>query len=116
MESIIRRLLSDGWKEYPDAFRSYAHCFYKQFYTKTPCHCNIDKPGIQVCCAVSRIEGFNARFELELCGELEDGAWVKLLQYGLPDDIDAGLRLIPRMLDAWETMNDKQNEGTNTNG
>ncbi len=115
MQSIIKRLLADGWKEYPDAFKSYAQCFYKQFDTKTRCHCNHDKEGIQVCCAVSNFNSVT-RFELELCGELQDGTWVKLLQYGLPEDIDAGLRLIPRMLDAWETIANKQNEGETING
>lgn len=111
MEATIKRLIADGWKEYPDQFRQYARCFCKQFETKTPCRCNSDRAGIQVCCSVSKLYDV-VRYEFDLCGELHDGTWVKLLQYALPGDIDDGLKLIPRMLDAWEFMVNKQTEGT----
>jgi len=115
MEATIKKLIAYGWKEYPDQFRQYARCFYKQFETKTPCRLNDDKAGIQVCCAVSKLPGV-ARYELELCGELPDGTWIMLMWYCLTIDIDEGLKLIPRMLAAWETMANKQTEGTKNNG
>jgi len=100
MEKIIAHLISEGWKEYQDQFRRYARCFYKRFDTPTRCACNDDKSGIQIVCYVyGRVS-----YELELFGELRDGTWTKVYQYGMPEDITQGLSLIPRMLSTWEHM------------
>jgi len=101
MESIIRKLIDDGWREYPNGLRKYVRCFYKRFDTPTRCHCNHDKAGSSVCCLVSERDG-RVTYELELCGELPDGTWIKLYQWVLPEDIMQGLAVIPRMLATWE--------------
>lgn len=96
-----RILILGGWREYPDQFRRHARCFFKRFETPTRCAGNSDKAGMQVCCAVSEFE-VRARFELDLCGELSDGTWIKFDQWSLPAEIDAVLALIPRMIATWE--------------
>ena len=95
------RLLSDGWREYPDQFRKYARCFFKRFDTPTRCICNDDKVGMQICVAVSEHEG-RSSYEIDLHGELPDGTWIKLHNHGMPEDIEAGLATIPRLLATWE--------------
>ena len=99
---ICETLIKQGWKECPHQFKTYARCFYKQFETPTCCHCNHDKTGIQV--EISVVESAGT-CELELVGELADGTWMRLLNHGLPTDIDAVLALIPRMLATWEAAN-----------
>ncbi len=101
MERMVRKLIDDGWREYPDGRRKYARCFFKRFDTPTRCRCNDDKAGMQVCCAVIEFQG-RASYELDLCGELQDGTWIKLHQWVMPEDIAQGLAVIPRMLAAWE--------------
>ena len=43
-------------------------------------------------------------YDLEICGELFDGTWVKVEQWALSADIEEGLKVIPRMLSAWEHL------------
>lgn len=101
MNALVRKLIDDGWREYPDGFRKYARCFYKRFDTPTRCRCNDDKAGMQVCCAVSEFR-WRVSYELDLCGELQDGTWIKLHQWATPEDVEQGLAVIPRMLATWE--------------
>ena len=89
------------WKEYPDQFREYARTFYKRFDTPTVCAINDDKPGIQVCIAVSSHREFTS-MELDICGGLPDGTSIKIHNYTLPNDVDKVLALIPRLLAVWE--------------
>lgn len=96
-------LLSQGWREYPDRFRNTSRCFYKRHDTPTRCRCNDDKEGMQVCISVSEYEG-KTSYELDLAGELPDGTWIKLQNYGMPEDIHEGLAKIPRLLTAWESL------------
>ena len=98
---LVRKLIDDGWTECPNILRPSARCFYKRFETPTRCRCNDDKAGMQVCCAVSEFQG-DVAYELDLCGELPDGTWIKLHQWAMPDDIGKGLSVIPRMLATWE--------------
>lgn len=91
----------EGWREYPDQFRKYARCFFKRFDTPTRCRCNDGKAGMRVCVAVSHHEKCWS-YEIDLCGELPDGTWIKLHNYGMPSDIEAGLAAIPRLLATWE--------------
>lgn len=99
--SPCSRLLADGWREYPDQFRKYARCFFKRFDTPTRCACNDDKAGMQICVAVSEHEG-RSSYEIDLHGELPDGTWINLHNHGMPEDIEAGLATIPRLLATWE--------------
>jgi hypothetical protein len=98
-------LLADGWKEYPDQFKKYARCFFKRFDTPTQCRCN-EKKGMQIQISVSEWEG-RGNCEMDLCGELEDGTWIKFLNYGMPhpQDVRHIISLVPRLLTAWETIN-----------
>ena len=100
-KEIIEKLEADGWVECPSRLLKNARDFYRRFDTPTQCYCNNDKPGMQVCCSVSEYQG-NVTYELELNGELHDGTWIKLHQWILPNDIEKGLALIPRMLATWE--------------
>lgn len=107
-EEIVTRLTSDGWVTYPDQFRKEATCLFKRFDTPTRCSCNDDKAGLQVCLSVSEFEymsGKSISVEIDVCGELKDESWVKLLNYGFGSDIDKALASIPRLLAAWETLN-----------
>jgi len=97
-------LLENGWRECPDQFRPNDRCFYRSFDTPTRCHGNDDKPGIQVCIFVSNIRGTES-MELELCAGLKDETWLKVLNYGLPADIESVVALIPRLLAIWESAN-----------
>jgi len=94
---IIKTLVDNGWKEYPDSFRRYARCFFKRFDTPTVCAGNQDKPGIQVCIAVS-----GRGYEVDICGGLDDDTWVKIHQWSMPQDIHDGLAIIPRLIATWE--------------
>ena len=103
--STPHKLTADGWRECPpDQFHKYARCFHKQFDTPTRCGCDDDgKPGIQILLAVYQYEG-NEFIEAEIRGKLPDGTWVKIMQYGLPKDLEGCLALIPRMLATWEAI------------
>lgn len=94
-------LKADGWIECQDMFRKYATCLYKRFDTPTRCACNDDKPGMQVCVAVSHHDKFMS-YEIDLTGELLDGSWIKLHNYSLRQDIEKGLATIPKLLATWE--------------
>lgn len=87
-------LASDGWREHPHKFRAGERLFDKQF----------DSYKIAVGITVWRITDQES-FNLEIAGELADGTWIKLLNYSLPADIRAVVKLIPRMLATWEAMN-----------
>jgi len=56
---------------------------------------------MQICVAVSEYEG-RTSYELDLNGELPDGTWLKLHNHSMPEDIEAGLATIPRLLSTWE--------------
>lgn len=103
MNKIIEQLLADGWREYPDQFKKYARCFYKQFDTPTRCFGNDDKAGVQICVAVSDMDWIS--IEMDLCAGLKDGTWLKIQNYALPKTIKEVTALIPRMLSAWEAAN-----------
>ncbi len=97
-------LLADGWREYPNQFRKYARCFYKRFDSPTRCHCNDDKPGMQIQISVSEHAG-RASMELELCAGLKDETWLNIHNHSLPKTVKAVTALIPRMLAVWESAN-----------
>ncbi len=100
--SSERLLAADGWREFPNAFRKYARCFYKRFDTPTRCACNYDKAGMQIEVAVADTGGM----EMELCGELRDGTWLNVSNYGLPATVQEVTALVPRLLAVWEAAND----------
>lgn len=104
MNPSIDWLLADGWREYPNQFKKFARCFYKQFDTPSRCRGNGDKQGIQIEMCVSDITG-NEAYEIELTGQLGDGTWITLHQYSLPNDIRKAVTLIPRLLTLWEEAN-----------
>ena len=56
---------------------------------------------MQICVAVAEHEG-RSSYEIDLHGELPDGTWIKLHNHGIPEDIEAGLAAIPRLLATWE--------------
>lgn len=101
-DQTLTFLLDDGWREYPDALKPYARCFFKRFETPTRCHCNDDKPGIQVCISASKDSD---RYEIRLSGELKDGTWIELHQWAIAEPIEKGVHLIPRLISTWEFIN-----------
>ena len=101
---IIDQLTADGWREYPDQLRTYYRCFFKRFYTPTVCRCNDDKEGLQVCVAVSEHNGVES-YEIDLCGELPDGSWIKLQNWATLADFEKGSQIIPKLLRTWEFIN-----------
>jgi hypothetical protein len=98
-------LLAAGWREYPNKFKKWARCFYKQHDTPTRCACNDDKAGIQIEIAVSD----TGDMEMEVSGQLKDGTWMHLHNYSLPPTTAGVLALIPRMLATWESANISNN-------
>ncbi len=94
-------LHSLGWREGRDQFRNYARMFYKRHDTPTRCAGNDDKAGVQVCLYVSDLQG-RTNIEMEVCGGLADGTWLKLHNYALPQDVHGVLALIPRIIAVWE--------------
>lgn len=94
-------LAREGWHESRDFMRPEARCFYRFFAAAHLCRLNKNKPGIQVCVAV-----YGAAYELELAGELADGSWLRLCQWGLPDSIEEGVALVPRLVAMWEAANE----------
>ena len=56
---------------------------------------------MQICVSVSEYNRINA-YEIDLHGELPDETWVNLHNHGMPNDIEAGLATIPRLLATWE--------------
>lgn len=103
MSDNIEFLNREGWREYPDHFRKHACCFFKRFKTPTRCLCNTNKDGMQVCVAVSNFNGGES-YEIDLCGQIANGTWVKLHQYALPEKIEDGIAMIPQLLAAWELL------------
>lgn len=105
-QDICAALESLGWREGRDQFKPYARMFYKRYDTPTRCSGNDDKAGMQVCLYVSEWDNTGkVNIEMELCGGLTDGTWIKFLHYCLPSDIEKVLSSIPRMLAAWEAIN-----------
>lgn len=105
---ICDKLAADGWRAHRNQFKAYAVCFYKNFDTPTRCRCNEDKPGMQIELQVSlhvSQYGEHHSIQLELCGQLADGTWIRIQNYSLPYDLDKVLALIPRMLKVWEASN-----------
>ena len=96
-------LAADGWREYPNSFKKWARCFYKQYDTPTHCACNDDKPGMQIEIAVSD----TGNMEMEIHGQLKDGTWLHIHNYSLPHEVEKVTALIPRMLAVWEAANDR---------
>lgn len=99
--SACSLLESEGWRESPDQFRNTARCFYKRFETPTRCRCNDDKQGMQVCVSVSNHQQWWS-YEINLSGELPDGTWIKLHNWSMPEKLEDGLAMIPRLLETWE--------------
>jgi len=97
-KETVEFLIADGWREYQDQFRKFQRCFFKRFETPTRCACNYDKPGIQICAAVSE----RGNCEFDLAGELEDGAWIKLHQWSITATASESGPLIQRLLATWE--------------
>jgi len=102
--NIYEQLVADGWREYPNQFKVYSRCFYKQFETPTRCHGNYDKAGCQVELSVSTHHE-HIMVELELTGGLKDESWMKLSNYCVPNDLLDIKKLIPRLLHIWEAAN-----------
>jgi hypothetical protein len=94
-------LAADGWREYPNSFKKWARCFYKQHATPTRCACNYDKEGIPIEIAVSD----TGNMEMELSGQLKDGTWLHVHNYSLPHEVEKVTALIPRLLAVWEAAN-----------
>jgi hypothetical protein len=103
MDKYSRHLLELGWRRYTTPWPEDAYvCFYKSYPTPTRCFHNPEKEGLSVCCTVSYL--FQISYELSVRAGLPDGTTVELHQWSLPDNIDEGLAMIPRMLAAWECM------------
>ena len=103
-EQICDELLADKWREYPNQFKKYARCFYKQLDTPTRCIGNDDKPGVQIQISVSELEE-RITMEMELCAGLKDETWLIIHNYILPKTVEEVTALIPRMLATWESAN-----------
>lgn len=105
-EEMARLLVLGGWREYPNVFKRDARCFYKRFATPARCHCNDDKDGMQVEAALYSRDGAGG-IELELCGMLKHGPWLRIQHYALPNKVEGALAAIPAMLRAWEAANNE---------
>ena len=105
-ETICKELVADGWREYPNQATPFARCFFKPIETRTRCHENHDKPGIQVMIAV--YDGFAGKpsMEMEISAGLKDDTWLKLMNYSLPKTVPEVTALIPRLLRIWEAANE----------
>jgi len=106
LEGLVDQLLEDGWKEYKDQFRPHSNCFFKRFDSECVCRCNHEKKGIQVGVILTGFDERGWGCSLELAGELPDGTWIKLQNYSLgsPTDMGEVIRLIPRMIETWESV------------
>ena len=94
-------LEANGWFKSQSTYGKAGPRFYKRFSTPTRCFCNYDQEGMQVCVALLNYPECR-RYEIELNAELPDGTWVNLQNHGMPDDIEAGLASLPRLLATWE--------------
>lgn len=94
-------LETNGWVKSQSTFGKAGPRYYKRFSTPTRCSCNCDKEGMQVCIGLSNYPEC-CTYEIELNGELPDGTWVNLHNHGMPDDIEEGIKTIPRLLATWE--------------
>lgn len=99
-------LIADGWREYPNQFKKYARCFYRQFDAPSVCSGNPDKPGMKIEISVGDGYAGIVSMEMELCAGLKDGTWLKIQNYGLPKTVAEVRELIPRMLLMWESANE----------
>lgn len=104
MREVIEKLKADGWKEYIDHSKG-GRSFYKAYPSKYAYRPSENKKELQICCTVYEL--MRIEFELEIVGELKDGTWIKLLNYGLPDNIENVLNKIPRMIKTWEIIRDE---------
>lgn len=112
--SICDELLASGWREYPNEFNPHERSFFKTVETITRFRANADKRGISIRLAVSNYNNVNTD-ELDLRrGELADGTWIMLLNYGLPKTVIEVTALIPRLLAVWEAANELDAEKKST--
>ena len=102
VNAMVRHLVDEGWNEWPNPFERTARCFYKRFKTPTRCHLNDDRDGMQV--QISLYTEHSVGYEMRLDGELSDGTWIEFHQWSLPENIEDGIALIPRLLQTWEFM------------
>jgi hypothetical protein len=115
--SAIAKFLEDrGWTKYRSITKSSScQSFWKKFLVSTKCKCNDENFQIIVCCHTydyesyaidngQMNENFTVKYEFELSGQFTDGTWIKLTQYANPEKIEDGIKLIPRMLGAWDFM------------
>jgi hypothetical protein len=94
-------LEANGWIKSQSTYGKTGPRFYKRFKTQTRCACNHEKEGMVVGISVSQFSE-NYAYEIELRGELPDGTWITLMGYAMPDDVEEGVKTIPRLLATWE--------------
>lgn len=87
------------WKKFENMIRlPEVKCYQKRFDTPTPCQCN-GGPGKYVEKYVSW-----RGLEMEIRGQTKQGPWIRLTGYAFDSEEEAEA-YIPRLLDAWETLN-----------
>jgi len=102
-EDVVKVLIERGWKKCKHRFSiQHESEFWAKRYPGVPrCAGNSDKEGILLVIYVYEHEG-RVSYEIELCGEKADGAWIKLLAYawegGLLEVMDSQ---ISQLLDGW---------------
>lgn len=105
-----QNLLSKGWVLSKNGSKSYASCYYKRFPTKRWCSLNkrTTNSGHQAIHVELAVSLFNhsgeqvTSYELEIRGQLKDGTSILILNHALPDNLNAVLRKIPRLIRIWE--------------
>lgn len=120
-EITIDELLEDGWKEFKNPFSDNQISLAKAFEGYEKCYCNAPKNKQVEIYKHGYAYGSEGGFEVEVCGELPDGEWVRLTAYGLCplNSTKASLEeKVIELLKAWDSMvknnkdyaNHKQNE------
>lgn len=106
-EIVIDELLQDGWKQFPDSFKSNKTCLAKSFAGYEKCYCNAPKNKQVEIYKHGFAYGYEGGFEVTVCGELPDGEWVNLTCYGLAaasttkQDLDYK---VTELLKTWDFM------------
>ena len=105
-KEIKSQLLNEGWRQ-GSSRNLVTDVFYKIFPSEYLCRAN-DRQGIEIEIRTlsEHFSSGDATVSLHLRGELEDGSWFYLQNFGISTDLNKCLSKIPRLIAIWEATNE----------
>jgi hypothetical protein len=101
---ITTFLVADGWRKYSSIIGRAQEYWCKRWPSAPRCECNQSKEGVQVVVHVYEFER-GTGFEIELTAEKPDGVWVKLMCYGIGEELPTVLNTqAEQLVAAWTAI------------